>query len=128
MPKDEFDFDDPMELSGVGLFTHEDTTDEMANCFIEEFMRLGYGHKQVLALFRNPHYTGMNMVLQNRGEEFVREKISEIFASWGKKADWGTESPPPKTAGESTCTSEQKIEFDPQATDPMGAAIPKLNF
>ena len=84
MPKDEFDFDDPMELSGVALATEEDATDAMCECFIEEFMRLGYNAKQVLALFRNPHYLGMNMVLQNRGEGFVRNRIAEVFARWGR--------------------------------------------
>jgi hypothetical protein len=84
MPKDEFDFEDPLELNGVALVTEEDTTDAMAECFIEEFMRMGYGHKQIMALFRNPHYLGMNMVLEKRGEGFVRERIAEIFGRWGK--------------------------------------------
>src|SRR6266542_6038623 len=84
MPKDEFDPDDPMELNGVALLTDEDTTEAMTECFIEEFMRMGYNPKQLFALFRNPHYVGMNMVLQNRGEQFVRGKIFEIFARWGR--------------------------------------------
>ena len=85
MPKDEFDFEDPLELNGVALLSEEDTTDAMCECFIEEFMRMGYGPKQVLALFRNPHYLGMNMVLEKRGEQFVREKITEAFGRWGKE-------------------------------------------
>ena len=83
MPK-EFDFEDPLELNGVGIVCNEDTTDAMTECFIEEFMRLGYNHNQILALFRNPHYMGMNMALQNRGEPFIKDKIAEIFARWGK--------------------------------------------
>ena len=84
MPKDEFDFEDPLELNGMALLTEEDTTDAMCECFIEEFMRMGYSHKQILALFRNPHYLGMNMVLEKRGEQFVRDCIAEIFARWGR--------------------------------------------
>ena len=84
MPKDEFDFEDPLELNGMAFLTQEDTTDEMCECFIEEFMRMGYKAKQVLALFRNPHYIGMNMVLEKRGEQFVRERVAEVFARWGK--------------------------------------------
>ena len=61
MPKDEFDFEDPFELNGMAFLTHEDTTDDMAECFIEEFMRMGYGSKQIFALFKNPHYLGPNM-------------------------------------------------------------------
>ena len=54
MPKDEFDFEDPLELNGIALQTQEDTTDAMCECFIEEFMRMGHNAGQVLALFRNP--------------------------------------------------------------------------
>jgi hypothetical protein len=86
MPKNEFDFEDPLELNGVAFLTQEDTTDAMCECFIEEFMRMGYNPKQILALFRNPHYIGMNMVLEKRGEAFIRDSISEVFARWGKGA------------------------------------------
>lgn len=126
MPKDEFDFNDPMELNGMALLSEEDTTDAMTKCFIEEFMRLGYNHKQVLALFRNPHYIGMNMVLQNRGEEFVKHAIQEIFAGWGRPFDWNHCScgkPHP-----SQIASEQTVQVDSTACDPTGAPIPKLNL
>jgi hypothetical protein len=66
----------------------------MTECFIEEFMRLGYNAKQILALFRNPHYIGMNMALEKRGEQFVRDRIDEIFGQWGR--------PGLKAAGESS--------------------------
>ncbi|MBI4659842.1 MAG: hypothetical protein HY735_13460 [Verrucomicrobia bacterium] len=97
MPKDEFDPDDPMELCGVGFFTEEDTTDAMAECFVEEFLRLGYNHQQVFALFRNPFYIGMNMVLQNKGEEYVRNKIAEVYARWGKAVAWPAQEALPLT-------------------------------
>ena len=89
MPKNEFDFEDPLELNGVALQTEEDTTDAMCDCFIEEFMRMGYNAKQILALFRNPHYLGMNMVLEKRGEEFVKQRVREVFTRWGKPAYGG---------------------------------------
>lgn len=88
MPKDEFDFDDPLELNGVALYTDEDTQRDMAECFIEEFLMMGYNHKQLLTLFRNPHYLGLNMVLQNKGEPFVKQVISDVFARWGKRIEW----------------------------------------
>lgn len=122
MPKDEFDFDDPMELNGVALLSDEDTMDAMCECFIEEFMRLGYNHKQVLALFRNPHYLGMNMVLQNRGEQFVRQMIREVFARWGRPFEW------PKCHCAEPKAKEQTIELDQTLADPMGSPIPKLQI
>lgn len=88
MPKDEFDFEDPFELNGMAFMTHEDSTNEMAETFIEEFLRMGYNHQQLLALFRNPHYIGPNMALEKRGEPFVRNLIAEVFARWGKAVTW----------------------------------------
>ncbi len=88
MPKDEFDFEDPLQLNGVAILTDEDTTDAMCECFIEEFMRLGHGPDQILGLFKNPHYLGMNLVLEKRGEGFVRECIREVFARWGRVVTW----------------------------------------
>ena len=97
MPKDEFDLDDPLELNGVGLACDEDTTEAMTECFIEEFMRLGHNHKRILAMFRNPHYLGMNMVLQNRGEQFVRDYIADVFARWGREVTWASSADKPLT-------------------------------
>jgi hypothetical protein len=142
MPKDEFDFDDPMELNGMALLSDEDTTDAMTECFIEEFMRLGYDHKRVLALFRNPHYIGMNMVLQNRGEDYVKNFIAEVFARWGKQVVWSFGSTillrpdfpemqrelVVQPSGAKSAAHEQTIALDSTACDPMGAAVPKLNL
>ena len=151
MPKDEFDFDDPLELNGVALYTDEDTSRDMAECFVEEFLMMGYNHKQMLALFRNPHYLGMNMVLQNKGEVFVKEVISDVFARWGKKIEWpvaipltaektviGSEQEPARengahhscTCGSGGCSiapAEQDITLDEKLTDPLGNPVPKLN-
>lgn len=89
MPKDEFDLQDPLELNGVALLTREDTTDSMCECFIEEFMRMGYGPGQILALFRNPYYLGMKLVFEKRGETFIRDQIAAVFARWGKASHAG---------------------------------------
>jgi hypothetical protein len=155
MPKDEFDFEDPLELNGVALFSHEDTTNDMAECFTEEFMRMGYSHKQILALFRNPQYLGPNLALQKRGEPVIRDTITEVFARWGrpvaagilpavepgvppggtsvensKRVESSNAYPggkmPPSTAGETPAAT--LVELDDTATDPMGAPIPKLNL
>ena len=126
MPKDEFDFDDPMELNGMALLSDEDTTDAMTECFIEEFMRLGWNHKQVLALFRNPNYIGMNMVLQNRGEDYVKNFIAEVFARWGRTVQWNECSCGKPHHSEQPVG--QMVSLEGAALDPMGAPIPKLNL
>ena len=149
MPKDEFDFEDPFELNGMAFMTHEDTTNDMAETFIEEFMRMGYGHKQILALFRNPHYLGPNMALEKRGEPFIRELIGEVFARWGKAVTWSQgeagcplsaanlELPSTKSERrershapylESAEQSQEDARAADLLTDPMGAPIPKLSI
>jgi len=97
MPKDEFDFEDPLQLNRVTLLTEDDPTDAMCECFIEEFMRMGCNAKQVLALFRNPYYLGMNMVLEKRGEAFIRERVAEVFKRWGRASQGGA---PPGSSGQ----------------------------
>ncbi|MBI5396297.1 MAG: hypothetical protein HZA91_13455 [Verrucomicrobia bacterium] len=87
MPKHEVDSEDPMELMGVTLATHEDTLTPMAECFIEEFMRMRFNPEQVLELFKNPDYIGPHMVWEQRGEGFVRQLIADSFAQWGRAAN-----------------------------------------
>jgi len=154
MPKNEFDFDDPMELNVVSLACEEDTTGAMAECFIEEFLRLGYNAKQFLALFRNPHYVGMHLVVQHRGEAFVRHKIAEVFSRWGKAVTWPDASATPVAQTSSLLDRRLPVGNAPErpaaspsasasgletrdaaspdscattATDPMGMPVPTLN-
>jgi hypothetical protein len=94
MPKNEVDAEDPLELKGVGLTTEEDTTDLMCECYIEEFMRIGYDSHQILELFRNPNYLGMNLVMKKRGEDCVQRQIAEVFARWGRVKEAEKQDPP----------------------------------
>ena len=93
MPKDEFHPEDPFELNGRAFLTREDTTDAMAECFVEEFLRMGHTAEQVLALFRNPHYVGPNLAFEKRGEPFLRDLIAEVFARRGKAVTWPGQNP-----------------------------------
>lgn len=137
MPKDEIDPEDPLELRGVALLTDEDTHGPMAECFIEEFMRLGYNEAQILSLFRNPHYTGPHLVFQSRGDAYVRAKLTEVFG-WWKRPHPPTpvpSTPSPDSAAVPSPDPDappedrpaQRIELDPNLTDPSGAAIPHLH-
>lgn len=109
MPKDEFDFEDPLELNGMAFLSHEDTTNDMAECFAEEFMRMGYGPKQVLALFRNPQYLGPHMAFEKRGEPFIRELIADVFARWGKAVTWPDATPIPLIPALSPAEGEREV-------------------
>lgn len=126
MPKDEFDFEDPFELNAMAFLTDKDTTNDMAECFIEEFMRMGYNHKQVLALFRSPHYLGPNLAWQKRGEPFIRELIGDAFAKWGRSTAWDNDVPEHFPA-EPAAPAELGETAEATPVDPLGMAVPKLN-
>jgi len=84
MPKDEFDPEDPLEAIAVELPSNEDTLLPMAECFIEEFMRMGYSQEQILGLFGNPMYTGPLLFTRTRGTEAAKQLITDTFKKWGR--------------------------------------------
>jgi hypothetical protein len=138
MPKDEFDVDDPFELNGLAFPTHEDTTDAMAECFIEEFLRMRYDAHRVLALFRDPHYVGPNLAFERRGEPFVRGLIADVFARWGKPVAWGDPGLAPRGLAQTSSATPDPVdgrnfaslaaaESPGGPTDPMGAPILNVN-
>lgn len=120
MPKDEFDFEDPFELNGMAFLTREDTTNDMAECFTEEFMRMGYNHKQVLQLFRNPQYLGPHMAYEKRGEPFIRDLIAEVFARWGRAVTW------PAVGTENAASPQGGAPLAPDAGSAQLFAAPEL--
>ncbi|MBI1746304.1 MAG: hypothetical protein HYR55_06915 [Acidobacteria bacterium] len=81
MPKDEFDFDDPMELVGVEL--PEGNPEVMAECFVEEFARMGSSDSEIFALFQSPFYAATHRIYQEKGEDFVRAVIQRVRSQWG---------------------------------------------
>jgi hypothetical protein len=87
MPKDEFDPEDPLEAVVIQLPSTEDTLVPMAECFVEEFMRMGYSPADILAMFQNPFYAGPLMVTRARGTAFVKQLIADTFRKWGKGGD-----------------------------------------
>jgi hypothetical protein len=78
-----FAIEDPFEAVAVSVSTAEDTTDEMARTFVEEFALLGFAPESVMRLFRNPFYAGAHMIYERRGEEFVWGLIREVFGTDG---------------------------------------------
>ena len=51
---------------------------EMARCFVEEFVRMGWTDEQILGLFSDPFYRGPHAVWQRRGEAFVRGLLAGV--------------------------------------------------
>ncbi len=78
MPYDDPDPTDPMTLVGVVCPTaDEGAMREMAECFIEEYVRLGFDEARLLRLFRTQGFAGPNMAWQTLGEEAIRAMIAE---------------------------------------------------
>lgn len=74
--------DDPLELVGVPVPVDEATFDEMAGCFVEEYVRDGWTDERLLALFRSPHYAGLHVIWRRRGEPWVRALMAETRIRW----------------------------------------------
>jgi hypothetical protein len=84
MPYDDPDPQDPMLLVGVGLEAGPEAQRDMAYAFAEEFARLGYDGRQILALFMNPFYAGAHGACRELGREEVQSIIAETTAVWGR--------------------------------------------
>ena len=76
-----FEPDDPMALVAVGA---DGDPELQARCLVEEFVRLGTGDGQILAMFRSPFYAGAHALYRARGEAWVRAVIAEARARWGR--------------------------------------------
>ncbi len=75
--------DDPFELAGVGV---PDPTGAsvraMAECFAEEFLRLGFPPGRVLALFESPRYALAHHALERLGPREIRGLIDRLARTW----------------------------------------------
>ena len=87
MPYGEPDDTDPMMLNGVvledvGAPTQEAVL-EMAECFIDEYARLGFDASRILHMFRTKGYAGPYMATEILGEQAIRELVDLVLARWG---------------------------------------------
>lgn len=107
MAEKEFDHADPFTLNGTVLTLPPEEAkaaeEEMAACFIEEYLRLGYTEEKILEFFNSPFYRGTFEIRKTRGEKFVREMIRRIASIGG---------PPTSTTTETPAASEPDEEFE----------------
>ncbi|MFQ5883457.1 MAG: hypothetical protein ACE5I9_13475 [Candidatus Methylomirabilales bacterium] len=80
MVKKPFEGDDPMELIGVAL--PEGDMEEMAECLVEEFVKMGLRDEDLLHLFKSPFYIGTYRIYREKGEDYVKALIAKIRARW----------------------------------------------
>lgn len=87
MPYGEPDHTDPMTLNGVvledaGAPTREAIL-EMAECFVDEYARLGFDANRILHMFNTKGYSGPYMAKEALGEAAIREIVDMVLARWG---------------------------------------------
>lgn len=83
MPHDEFVEEDPMSLVGMVLPGEAGQLEAMAECFIEEYIRLGWTEPRLMTLFTNPMFLATHRVYRLKGETYVRDLIGRTLARWG---------------------------------------------
>jgi hypothetical protein len=84
MPYDDPDSTDPMTLHGVAVEVDDDgAMRSMAECFVEEFSRVGFSEGELLRLFRDPRYAGPHLAYLTFGEAWIAELIGEHRALRG---------------------------------------------
>src|SRR3990172_9757928 len=99
MAEKDFEPGDPMGLVGVGVPAGE--PDLMAECLVEEYVRLGTSDAQLLAIFTNPFFAGAHALYRTRGEDHLKAVIERVRAQWGRPRFTTTEvggprqGPPP---------------------------------
>ena len=54
----------------------------MAECLVEEYVRLGWSERRLLGLFTNPLFLATHRVYQQKGEAYVRALIAQVAARW----------------------------------------------
>jgi hypothetical protein len=96
MAEKEFEADDPMGLVGIGV--PEGEPDLMAECLVEEYVRLGMSDAQLLAIFKNPFFAGAHALYRSRGEERLKAVIERARTQWGQPRFVVTEAGGPDVA------------------------------
>ena len=75
MPKYDADPADPMAPMAVRA---PGDSRRMAECIIEEYLLMGYGDDELLALFRDPFYQGVHHLYRQYGEAGIRALIADV--------------------------------------------------
>ncbi len=97
MPYSEPDDTDPMMLNGVLLEDGEspplEAVREMAECFVDEYARLGFDANRILHMFRTKGYAGPYMATEILGEKAIHDLVDLVLARRGGRRAGATAQP-----------------------------------
>jgi hypothetical protein len=82
MSRDTFETEDPMELVGIVMPGEPGQLQAMAECLVEEYIRMGWNEEQLMTLFVNPMYMATYRVYRQLGEAFVKDLIHQTCKKW----------------------------------------------
>ncbi len=86
MPYEDPDPTDPMMLHGMMFETDDDQAiRNMAECFIEEYFRLGFTASRIAKMFRTAGYAGPHLACRALGEQAIDSMIDEYAQRWGPR-------------------------------------------
>jgi len=77
MPENEFVEEDPMEMVGMVLPGEEGQLERMAECIVDEYVRLGWDRQRLMTLFQHPMFLATNRIYRQKGEPYVLELIQK---------------------------------------------------
>lgn len=87
MPYNDPDITDPMTFHATEVETDDpNSIRDMAECFIEEYVRLGLSRERILDLFRDGRFAGPALAIRRLGEPAVAAMIREQFELRGARA------------------------------------------
>lgn len=87
MPYDDPDPTDPMTLHGVGVETDDpEAMRNMAACFVEEYLRMGFDAERVMHLFQTKGYAGPHMAYEALSEPVIQALIDEEIRRRGPRS------------------------------------------
>ena len=76
MPYDDPEPSDPLTLHGVVVETEDDgAMRDMAECFVEEYVRSGFDADRILRMFQTQGYAGPFQAYQTLGYDVIRAMI-----------------------------------------------------
>lgn len=78
----EFEDEDPMALVGMVMPGEAGQLEAMAECLVEEYVRLGWDEPRLMVLFQNPMFLATHRIYRHKGEQYVRELIRQTCKKW----------------------------------------------
>ncbi len=78
----EFDPDDPMEMVAVEI--PGGNVDQVLDDLVQEYLFMGHSPTEIMFLFRSPHYMATHQIYQQKGADFVKERIGQLSEQWNR--------------------------------------------